>query len=164
MTASSNTRVSRCPSGYCIRIEGRGTLRESPAVHAFVRHVLDGEPGTATIDLRDCDYLDSTFLGCLVDLHRRYAMHGPVRMLVAAPPERRQRLFAPNCLDELFCYGGDPPEIVGEELSLPSLTLERDDLGRHVLECHRRLVELGGPNRAALQGVVERLAHELVAR
>src|SRR4051812_26393353 len=50
MSALSKTRVSRTPSGYYIRVEGRGTLRESPAVHAFAGHVLESEPGTVVLD------------------------------------------------------------------------------------------------------------------
>jgi hypothetical protein len=114
------------------------------------------------LDLEACDYLDSTYLGALVDLHRRYATEDPVRFVVAARVEARLKLFGPNCLETLFHYVEQAPEPLGEELELTTPALDRDDLGRHVLECHRRLVELGGPNQAAMQGVVDRLEHELV--
>jgi anti-anti-sigma regulatory factor len=155
-------RVTRIPAGYCVCVEGRGTLRESPAVHALARQVLDSEPGTLVLDLEACEYLDSTCLGALVDLHRRYGADSPVRFLVAAGTEVRMRLFGPNCLETLFHYVDERPELLGEGVELAAPALEREDLGRHVLECHRRLVELGGPNQAAMQGVVERLEHELV--
>jgi anti-anti-sigma regulatory factor len=160
----SATKVSRTRSGYCIRIEGRGTLRESPTVHAFARHVLGSEPVSVVIDLTSCEYLDSTFLGGLIDLHRRYAFKPPTRLLLAAPPEARTRLLAPNCLDGLFHYLEDEPEASGQDVELPAVSLGREELGRHVLECHRRLVELGGPSQAAFQGVVDRLAQELIGR
>ena len=162
MSTRSQTRVSRTCSGYCIRVEGRGTLRESPAIHALARHVLESEPGTVIFDLEVCAYLDSTFLGALVDLHRRYGVAEPGRFLVAAHPEARRRLFGPNCLEELFRYIERFPDEAGEEFELPAVELGRDDLGRHVLECHRRLAELAGPNQAAMQRIVERLAEELV--
>jgi anti-anti-sigma regulatory factor len=164
MANLSTVKVSRMRPGYCIRIEGRGTMRESPTVQVFARHVLENEPGALVIDLSACDYLDSTFLGCLIDLHRRYGAPHPARLLLAAPPEARQRLLAPSCLDPLFHYLEDGPELDGEDVVLPSISLGRDDLGHHVLECHRRLVEMGGPARAAFQGVVDRLAEELVGR
>jgi anti-anti-sigma regulatory factor len=164
MTSTSGTRVGRDTLGYCIRVEGRGTLRESPGAHAFTRHALDNETGVLTIDLEDCEYLDSTFLGCLVDLHRRYGRQEPPRFLVAASPEARMRLLAPTCLETLFHYREGTRAVLGECLPLPAMALTREDLGHHVLECHRRLVEQGSPDRAALQSVVERLAHELVVR
>jgi anti-anti-sigma regulatory factor len=164
MSDPSITKVSRTRSGYRIRIVGRGTLRESPTVHAFARHVLNSEPVTLVIDLTACTYLDSTFLGGMIDLHRRYGVEHPTRLLVAASPADRTRLLAPNCLDGLFHYLQDDPEVIGDDLELPTLTLAREELGRHVLESHRRLVELGGPARAAFQGVVDRLAQELISR
>jgi hypothetical protein len=112
--------------------------------------------------LGTCDYLDSTYLGALVDLHRRYGMASPCRFVVAAQVEARMRLFGPNCLETLFEYMDEPPEPLGEEVELAALAPGREDLGRHVLECHRRLVEHGGPNQAAMQGVVDRLEHELI--
>jgi anti-anti-sigma regulatory factor len=162
MATRSTTTVSRTSSGYRIRVEGRGTLRESPAVHALARQVLESEPGTLVLNLEGCDYLDSTYLGALVDLQRRFGFDVPGRFVVVAQPLVRQRLFGPNCLEELFCYGEDLPELVGEEVEFTAHVLERDDLGRYVLECHRRLAELNGPNRAAMQGVVDRLAEELL--
>jgi anti-anti-sigma regulatory factor len=162
MSNLSTLKVSRMPTGYCIRIEGRGTMRESPTVHAYARHVLDGEPVAVVIELSACDYLDSTFLGCLIDLHRRYGAPRPTRLLLSAPTEARRRLLAQSGLDGLFHYLQDGPEMIGDDLVLPPVSLPREDLGIHVLECHRRLVELGGTTGAAYQGVVDRLAEELV--
>jgi anti-anti-sigma regulatory factor len=158
----STLKVSRTSLGYRIRIEGRGTMRESPTVHAFAKHVLESEPVAVVIDLSACDYLDSTFLGGLIDLHRRYGEPSPPRLRLAASPEARERLLAPNCLDALFHYLQEEPEVVGEDVVLAPVSLDRGDLGHHVLECHRRLVEHGGPSRAAFQGIVDRLAEELV--
>src|SRR4051794_26506821 len=162
MATPTTVKVSRTEVGYRIRIEGRGTLRESPAVREFARQVLDREPGALVIDLTACEYLDSTFLGCLVHLHRHDRSASSPRLLVAAQPHDCKRLLAPNCLDSLFQITEDCPCVIGEDLVLPPLESSRDDLGRHVLECHRRLVEVGGPNKAAMQGVVDRLAEELL--
>jgi anti-anti-sigma regulatory factor len=161
MAAPTTVRVGRTQAGYRIRIEGRGTLRESPAVREFARQVLEGEPGKLVIDLTACEYLDSTFLGCLVHLHRHDESSRPPRLLVAAHPQDCKRLLAPNCLDTLFHLTEDCPDVIGEDVVLPPLESSRDDLGRHVLECHRRLAEVGGPNQAAMQGVVDQLSKEL---
>jgi len=163
MSDLSTTKVARTRSGYRIRIEGRGTMRESPTVHAFASHVLDSEPGAVLIDLSACENLDSTFLGCLIDLHRRHGSQLPPRFQLVAPPEARKRLLESNGLDSLFHYLQEGPELIGEEVVLPTVSLSREALGLHVLECHRRLVELGGADQAAFQSIVDRLAHELVS-
>ena len=65
-------KVARTSTGYCVRIEGRGTMRESPAAAEFVLRSLEKAPAPGiTVDLSGCDYLDSTFLGCLVEMQRR---------------------------------------------------------------------------------------------
>ena len=56
---------------------GAGDDGESPTFHAFVKHILESEPVSAVVVLSGCDYLDSTFLGCLIDLHRRYGEANP---------------------------------------------------------------------------------------
>jgi anti-anti-sigma regulatory factor len=164
MAAPSTVKVGRTAHGYRIRIEGRGTLRESPAVREFARQILDGEPGALVIDLTGCEYLDSTFLGCLVHLHRHDGSVCPPRLQIAAQPEDCKRLLAPNGLDTLFHLTPDCPAVIGQDMVLPPMETSRDALGRHVLECHRRLAELGGPNQAALQSVVDQLDRELVGR
>jgi anti-anti-sigma regulatory factor len=164
MPAPSALKVGRTQDGYRVLVEGRGTLRESPAVHEFTMQALGEGPGSLVIDLSACDYLDSTFLGCLVDLNKRHGRTRPSRFAVAAPPQVRTRLLSPSRLDTFLNVIGEAPEVIGEDLELaPNLTA-RADLGRHVMDCHRRLAELGGPQQAAFEQIAERFAMELIAR
>lgn len=161
MSSRSQACISRNVRGYAVRIEGRGTLRESAAVHAFARYVLDVEPGTLVLDLSSCDYLDSTFLGALVALQKRYGQAEPYRFLIVAGPDVRKRLFGPNCLDAFFQYTDELPPALGAERELPAPRPARDALGRHILDCHQRLLELGGPSQQAIEEVVEQLSLEM---
>jgi hypothetical protein len=54
-----------------------------------------------------------------------------------------------------------PPEAVGECLPISPETLEKQEMGRHVLECHRKLAEMGGKNQEVFGPLVDRLAEEL---
>ena len=96
MSASSTLKIGR--TGYVVRIEGRGTWRESCAVHEFMVQSLTSEACSEVIDLFGCEHLDSTFLGTLVDLYKHFGGEPP-RLLVAASPEARRRLLAPTHLD-----------------------------------------------------------------
>jgi len=164
MTASTRLSAGRTKTGYRLRVEGRGTMRESPAAHEFVRQVLDHEDGALVLDLEPCDYLDSTFLGSLVDLHKRYGSQVPPRFLVAASREKRLRLLAPNHLEKLLNATEVCPEVIGEDCVLPPLAKGSQELGHHVMECHRRLAELDGPNRAAFEQIADQLAREMIRR
>lgn len=162
MSTPSVVSVGQTPSGSAIRIEGRGTMRESPAVREFAVRALDQGTERLMIDLEGCDYLDSTFLGCLVDLHRRYGVTEPPRFVVSAPAATVQRLLAASRLDRFLRPTEERPEILGEAVVLPSQALETTELGRHVMECHRRLAEIGGPNQAIFERIADQLAEELI--
>ncbi len=126
---------------------------------------LDNHQASAlVVDLAGCDYLDSTFLGCLVDLHKHYGMRQPSRFTVVAPPEAAHRLLGPTHLDRFLHIADAVPETIGNAVELPREVLGPDDLGRHLLDCHRRLAEVEGPNQAIFQRIADRLATELEAK
>jgi anti-anti-sigma regulatory factor len=156
-------RVGRTASGFLIQVEGRGTLSESPALKEFAVRALDysRDLSTVVVDLSHCDYLDSTFLGCLVILHRKYNESSPHRFQVAASREKSLQLLAPSRLNHLL----DVTEIYSEPITGVSEVfhsgLPSADLGRHVMECHRRLAELGGSQAAAYRSIADRLDCEL---
>jgi anti-anti-sigma regulatory factor len=156
-------RVGRTASGFLVQVEGRGTLRESPALHEFAVQSLDDqlEPSTVVVDLSHCDYLDSTFLGCLVTLHRKFNGTPPHRFQVAAPHDKCQKLLAPNHLNHLLDVTEVCPEPVTDVMEVSRPLLPTQDLGRLVMECHRRLAELGGSQAASFRAVVDQLAREL---
>jgi anti-anti-sigma regulatory factor len=159
----SMLRVGRTASGFLVQVEGRGTLSESPALQEFAAQSLDGPsgPSTVVVDLSHCDYLDSTFLGCLVNLHRKYNRAWPHRFQVAASCDKRQKLLAPTHLNHVLDLTEVCPELVTDVLEVSRPILPGTDLGRHVMECHRRLAELGGVRAAAFRTIAEQLAREL---
>ena len=163
MTTPSALTVGCTRRGYCVRVAGRGTMRESPALRAFALQILD-EPGgpTLDVDLTACDYLDSTFLGGLLGLFRRFEQAGPSgRLAIAGPTEVLHRLLGPTRLDAILPLRAECPERLGEEVPIPPQALDAADLGRHILESHRRLAELGGANAAVFGPIADQIAREL---
>ncbi len=160
---ASTLRVGRTASGFLVQVEGRGTMSESPALQEFAVQSLDGpaNPSTVVVNLSHCDYLDSTFLGCLLNLHRKYNRTVPHRFQVAASGDKRQRLLGPNHLIQVLDLMDVSPQPISDVLEVSHPTLPGHDLGRHVMECHRRLAELGGAGAAAFRSIADQLAHEL---
>lgn len=170
-------KVARTPTGYCLRVEGRGTMRESRPAAEFVTQALagpGGPPPTVAVDLSACDHLDSTFLGCLVEMQRRVSkppagaadgagtapLLGP-RFVVSAPPEKVKKLLSPTKLDVVLKTTAEPPQVTGDYVTLPPEDPADADVVRHVMECHRRLAELGGPQHAAFAAIADNLEREL---
>src|SRR5688572_1241566 len=97
---AATLRVARAADAYVVLVRGRGTLRESRTLHGYVQCILELPDNRVVIDLSACDYLDSTFLGCLVQLHRQQGT--PQRVALAASPAKVTALLAPLRLDRLF--------------------------------------------------------------
>ena len=155
--------VAGTTGGYCLRVEGRGTMRESRAAAEFVARPL-AEPGvTVVADLSACEYLDSTFLGCLLDMHRRAGKADPPRFVVYAPPEVVRKLLYPMRLDLVLKTTDEPPEVVGEFVTLAAAEPGTPAVMRHVMECHRHLADVGGPQKATFTAIADHIERELNA-
>ena len=97
--------VGRTPGGYCLRLQGRCTMAESPTAHEFAdRTMRDAGAGALYVDVSECTYLDSTFLGSLLDLHRRHGKANPGKMTLVATPEARKKLFEATHLHTVFNF------------------------------------------------------------
>lgn len=154
-------KVARTRGGYCVRVEGRGTMRQSHSAAEFMGKSLAAPGAAVVVDLSACDYLDSTFLGCLVDMHRRAGKEKPPRFVVYAPPEKVQKLLQPMRLDLVLNATEQPPEVAGEFVTLPAAEPGTPDVMRHVMECHRLLADVGGPQKAVFTAIADNIEREL---
>ena len=160
--AGGTLSVGRTPDGYCLRLQGRCTMGESPAAHEFADRTMRDGTGALHVDVSDCTYLDSTFLGSLLDLHRRHGKARPAKMTIVATPEARKRLFEATHLHTVFNFADSAPGPIDAWVDLPCLaTRTPGDVARHVMECHRRLAEIDGPNQASFAAVAQQLEREL---
>jgi len=154
-------KVAATPTGYCLRVEGRGTMRESASALQFVAAPL-AQPGTSVVvDLSACEHLDSTFLGCLVEMQRRAGRATPPRLVISAPPEKVKKLLSPTKLDLVLKTTAEPPAVTGEWVALRGAEAGSADVLRHVMECHRLLAQTGAPQKAAFAAIADNIEREL---
>lgn len=158
---SGELKVGRLRDGIAFRVDGRGTFAQSRVLDQLARAFGDQCPAARiVIDLSRCEYLDSTFLGCLVTYSRKSEQR-EVSILVS--PSCQQKLFGSNHLDRFLpLESGSVDPIDGWEAVASGGTDSRQ-LGQHVLESHRCLGALDIPNAAAFRSVADRLAAELNA-
>src|SRR5271156_6787754 len=72
--ATPRSSVSICRDGdtlFC-RVEGWGTMNQAPVLRQHAEACLAQGASRLRIDLRNCDYMDSTFLGSLICLSRQF--------------------------------------------------------------------------------------------
>jgi anti-anti-sigma regulatory factor len=151
--------IGRFANGFVVRVVGRGTMQESPAFRSAVSRAL--ESGVVVFDATRCEYLDSTFLGCLIGLKKSCEQFPERRFLIAAGPAIRIKLFCTSSLDKYFDFVEVCPETEGQPMTIDVESQERDVLGRHMMRCHATLAEMGGREAPAFKAIADRLAKEL---
>lgn len=165
MAQGAKITVARFSSGVTIRVEGRGTISESPVVHAFAERVLRDAGQQVIVDLSACAYMDSTFLGGLVSLFKRDRQSGGRRFAIFVPEADRRPLFGASRLDTIFPFVNSLPPAVEASFELePQGSVSREELAAYVIECHQRLAEIGGPDAQEFARVAEAIAGEMDRR
>ena len=85
-----------------IRVEGRGSFQNSPALRDFSRKLIEDGRRKFVVDLKNCPALDSTFMGTLAGLAIRLRDTGSGDLWVVNRNERNAELLAGLGLDPLF--------------------------------------------------------------
>jgi anti-anti-sigma regulatory factor len=160
----SSITACRTAAGFLVRVEGRGTMQESPALREFAAAIDAGAQATLAVDLSACEYLDSTFLGCIAGIWRRTHGEPLLSLAICAPPDIRRRLLGATRLDTVLHCEDAAPAPTGPWSILASPELEKHEFGLHILECHRRLSEIESPSSGAFKVVADQLEKELSAK
>ena len=159
MSQSNAISVARTQSGYLVSVRGQGTRQQSPAVRDFISGAME-DKANVVLDLSQCEYLDSTFLGCLVILHKRSCEQGE-RFRVHASDEVIKKLLHPTRLDTIIPCCATRPETTGQTVPLPIIDLDREEFGRHLLDTHEELAGVDSPSSDAFRMVCDQLRKEL---
>src|SRR5205807_5421520 len=138
----SKLKVGRTTDGgYRLRVEGRGTMRESRAAHEFIMRCLPEDGRRVTVDLSACEYLDSTFQGCLIELQKRFGRGAGSRFAVANPSAACRKLLGMAHVDRFLNIVAACPDVVGEDVAIPPQTMDSPEMARHIMECHQNLAD-----------------------
>ena len=137
-------------------------MRESAAADdVATRTLAGGGDASVVFDLSAADYLDSTFLGVLIDLYRRFGRAQPPRYLLAASQEARKRLLGAMNLERVIPMLEEPPAVKGPWTALPDRQLSKKELLRHVMEAHRALSQIETPMREVFARIADQMESEL---
>jgi anti-anti-sigma factor len=151
--------AGRTDKGYVVRVQGSGTSAHSPALRDFVMECFERDPTeTVTVDLLGCDYLDSTFLGCLLRLQRAGKQ---TRFQVVADETARQRLLAATKLDSYLTLIPVAPASATTFLRIDAKPRTKRELGQHIMETHEALAEVPSDVSSAFREIAAKLKSEL---
>lgn len=158
-------RVQVCRSGDRITFHvcGRVTMRESPPLKKFAEECLKGPFSGVRVDLAECIYMDSTFLGTLLFLKRAADRQRRPRFALVSPSEPCRQLLHQLGLDDVFPVDPAEPE-AGDWSELTGGTIDDSPALRQcVAAAHQELADTPGKAGDAFRAVARQLARELEA-
>ncbi len=158
---NSSLLIGRTAHETVIRVVGHGTMSESAAMKTAVQSLLSGGSGRVLFDTTDCEYLDSTFLGCLISIQKYAEASEGGEFCVAATPAKRIQLFSTSSLDHYLNFVEEVPTALDELTPLDVDQLDPRTLGRHIAVCHDELAERGGEESESFRNIAEKLRKEL---
>lgn len=150
-----------------MKVEGRGTFQNSAGLKEFVKQMIHRGYRDFMVDLRDCEQMDSTFMGTLAGVALRLREIGQGSLRAINVNERNVGLLSSLGLDQLFSVEG-ATEGAGEAIP-DSATLSEALPGKvgaeaqkkTVLEAHEALAEADAANAVKFRDVLEYMRQEL---
>jgi anti-sigma B factor antagonist len=151
-----------------VKVEGKGSFQNSPALKEFSREMLARGFRNFVVDLNRCSVMDSTFMGTLAGIALRLREFGNGRLLVRNANERNSDLLKNLGLNNLFEI--EPVIPVGQvENNVDASPLEstrptgRSDQAACMIDAHEALVDADPENLARFKDVLEYLKQDLRA-
>lgn len=148
-------------------MEGRGSFQNSAGLKEFVKQMIQRGYRDFVVDLRDCEQMDSTFMGTLAGVALRLREIGTGELRAVNVNERNAGLLGSLGLDQLFSvedtesngevFPGDGARL--RQAQAPKIGAE--DQKQVVLEAHEALAEADAANAMKFRDVLEYLRQEL---
>ncbi len=156
-------QVARQDKSVYVQVVGRGSFQNASHVKSFCEEMIRSGAGEILVDLKDCTYLDSTFLGTLagVGLKLRSTAQGSLQIVNATP--RNTELIQNLGLDRLFQFHLEPVDFqaAGPARQLTGAPSGKTETGEAMLEAHETLMKWDPRNVPKFKDVVAYLKEDL---
>jgi anti-sigma B factor antagonist len=166
VNTTSSVLVGCVDRAVWVKVEGRGTFQNSAGLKEFVKQMIQRGYRDFVVDLRDCEQMDSTFMGTLAGVALRLRELGQGGLHTINVNDRNAGLLSSLGLDQLFHVegAGSSVESQPEKLELREAKQEKAGKKEHqqnVLEAHEALVQVDAANEVKFKDVLEYMRHEL---
>lgn len=145
-----------------IRITGRANCLSSVPFKRVINGLIERGRGVFTLDLSDCQLMDSTFLGVLVGLNRTLRQYEPDGGVSLYRPTEQVRVLLDNLgILELFSTAESLDQAEAAEPVEADEAPDKTEFTRSSLEAHRTLIDANPENEAKFKEVTRFLEEEL---
>jgi anti-anti-sigma factor len=164
MTAPQGTlRMQQQAQTITFQVEGCVRMPQGLALRRFAEQCLAANMTVFRIDLRLCTYMDSTFLGTLLFLHRTIARGGEGALFLVAPSPQCAQLLRQMGLDNVFATARATEPATGTWTELSGAPDDAEAFKRTVVQAHEELATLPGAAGEAFRAVTRCLGEERAA-
>ncbi len=149
---------------FFLAIDGAATYQVSVTVDALVQKYLDHHPPqpSVALDLNGCAFIDSTFAGWMIKLHRRMAqLQG--HLIVSRCPGVCRCSLQTMGLTALFEFDTVPPPTRLRHLDCADSAADTEAL-ELMLHAHEDLAHVSSSNGRVFNPIAESLRKELEKR
>jgi anti-anti-sigma factor len=135
------------------RVEGRATMTLGAPLRQSAEGFLQRGAARVLVDLRDCTYMDSTFLGTLLTLKKAVGQRGTAELVLVAPSTPCARILHQMGLDDVLPAQEVELDLAAAWVPLPA---ENDphEFRRNITQAHEELARLPGPAGEQFQAVI----------
>ncbi len=142
-----------------VRVAGRGSFQNSPGLKTFAEKMAAAGLREFVIDLKECELMDSTFMGTLAGIGLRLGDTGHIRIIRANP--RNRQVLANLGLDRILAIAdtapAPPPEAaLRDAADVHPAGAERDT----IIEAHENLAAAHPENAVRFKDVIEFLKQQ----
>lgn len=163
VSAKDSVSVGILDRTVCVKVEGRGTFQNSIGLKQVIKQMIQRGYRDFVVDLKDCDLMDSTFMGTLAGAALRLRELGQGQLSVSNANPRSHDLLVGLGLDQLFHVStkavGASPDATAPVL--PTQNGSDAASKRAVLEAHEALAAADASNAVKFHDVIEFLRQEL---
>ncbi|MDE2642220.1 MAG: STAS domain-containing protein [Verrucomicrobiota bacterium] len=145
-----------------IRITGRANCLSSVPFKRVINSLIERGRRVFTLDLSDCQLMDSTFLGVLVGLNRTLGQYEPDGGFSLYRPTEQVRVLLDNLgILELFSTAESLDQAEAAEPVEADEAPDKTEFTRSSLEAHRTLIDANPENEAKFKEVTRFLEEDL---
>jgi anti-anti-sigma factor len=152
-------QVGLAGSVVWVRVEGRGTFQNSTGLKEFATEMMKRDHKEFVIDLKNCELMDSTFMGTLAGIAMRLGSGG--KLHVVHPNARCRQVLKNLGLDRVVSVDDDAPVgAPGEPLRDAEGNPPREAKRETIIEAHENLVAADPANAVRFKDVIDFLKHK----
>lgn len=162
---NSKILVARKDDLAFIQVCGRGSFQNAGGVKSFYQELLQQGVSRFVVDLNDCTYLDSTFLGTLTGLGMRLKEKsaGKGKLHIVNVNARNVELLRNLGLDRLFNIDVQPRDFANTThlKEVEPQPIDKTESAQQMLEAHENLMQWDAKNVPKFKEVVTYLKEDL---